>query len=358
MSKSISKIIVELLVAEIIFLIIYRLALIIIPHSPYELIYHININFNYVTAFLIWKGFRLSQVNRNIVLFFGLLTTFTLSMSILMLFSDINFPEYFNVVNYHILHSIGTTFQLFFSFFIFFFSVNPHQHSKHLLNLSLFFGLLIGSIVYIPFLLTTDFSSWVPLFQRAYYLNIINLSLLSIFWHQYTSNKVIFSEYLSSILSVYTIFIGIEIFHFFSYQNDLVFHYISQYFYAFLNMIALILWLLRYYYLKAPESSKNEEYIKNYNVLHGIVSKPRQGILVEFYTNLNKTIVISIIVVIIFLGVFLFFFNKFQIFIRLNLLLLILAVIISLILAIVTWHRRWYDAIGFLFKGTRSKKNR
>ena len=182
------------------------------------------------------------------------------------------------------------------------------------------------------------------------------MSLLFVFWHKYTSNKIILSEYLSSIVSIYTIFIGIEIFHFFSFQNDLTFHYISQYFYAFLNVITLILWLVRLNYLYSPSSVKNEEYVKNYNVLQGIVSKPRQGILVKFYTNLNKSVVIAVVLLMVFLGAFLFFFNRFQIFIRLNILLLILAVIISLILAIITWHRRWYDTIVFLFKGSKSKK--
>jgi hypothetical protein len=117
-----------------------------------------------------------------------------------------------------------------------------------------------------------------------------------------------------------------------------------------------ILWLIRLAYLKSPESIKNEEYIRNYYVLQGIVTKPRQGLLVEFYTNLNRSIIIASVIIMIFLGAFLFFFNKFQVFIRLNFLLLIIAVIISIILSIVTWHRRWYEAIGFLFRNRKAKR--
>jgi hypothetical protein len=50
------------------------------------------------------------------------------------------------------------------------------------------------------------------------------------------------------------------------------------------------------------------------------------------------------------LGVYLFFFDNFEIFIRLNILILIIATIISVILAILTWHKRWYDAIGIFFR--------
>ena len=55
-------------------------------------------------------------------------------------------------------------------------------------------------------------------------------------------------------------------------------------------------------------------------------------------------------VVMSLLGVYLFSYDNFQIFIKLNILILILATIISAILAIVTWQKRWYDAMGFFFK--------
>lgn len=356
MNKTLTKILLELITYEIIFLLIQRIALIIIPHESQEIIYFVNINLHFLTACLIWMGLRLTKVNREIVIFFGVLTTFTLLYSLLFIFSDTNFPETFNVINYHILHSIGTTFQLSITFFLFFSSISPRRFSRFILRLSIFFAIIIGSGVYIHFLLNTDYSQWEPLFQRAYYLNILNFSLLIVFWHQYTTNKIILSEYLSTILSVYTIFIGIEIFHFFSYQNDMIFHHISQYFYVLLYFMMMIVWLLRLKYLNSAESKSNEEYIKNYYVLHGIISKPRQGLLVEFYSNINKSFIIAFVMIMIFIGVFLFFFDKFEIFVKLNLLLLLLAGIISIILAIVTWHRRWYDAVGFLFKNKKRER--
>jgi hypothetical protein len=85
-------------------------------------------------------------------------------------------------------------------------------------------------------------------------------------------------------------------------------------------------------------------------MLQGFIEKPRKGLLVTFYSGINKVSLIIGVLVIIFLGVYLFFYNKFEIFIRLNILILILAFIISTILAITTWHKRWYDAMGFLFK--------
>jgi hypothetical protein len=189
-----------------------------------------------------------------------------------------------------------------------------------------------------------------PVIMRSYYLSIINFSLLVVFWHQYTQSKLIFSEYLSSILSIYTILIGLGILHAFSYENDLLFLYFSQYFDSILYLIILILWILRLNYLNRPESVENENYIENYYMLHGFIEKPRKGLLITFYSEINRTVLIMGILVVIFLGIYLFFYDKFEIFIRLSILILIIALVISLILAIATWHKRWYDSMGFLFK--------
>jgi hypothetical protein len=186
-------------------------------------------------------------------------------------------------------------------------------------------------------------------------MHIINFSLLVVFWHQYTQTKLIFSEYLSNILSVYTVLVGLEILHSFSIQNNLLFTYLAQYFNVLLYLIISILWLIRLNYLNQPESIDNEEYIENYYMLHGFIEKPRKGLLITFYSSLNKSVVIITLVLMILLGVYLFSYDNFQIFIKLNILILILATIISAILAIVTWQNRWYDAMGFFFKKQKKK---
>jgi hypothetical protein len=176
-----------------------------------------------------------------------------------------------------------------------------------------------------------------------------------VFWHQYTQTKLIFSEYLSSILSVYTILIGLGILHAFSQANEIIFILFAQYFDLILFLIIVILWILRLNYLNKPESIENENYIENYYMLQGFIEKPRKGLLVSFYSGINKTGLIVGTLVVTSLGVYLFFYDKFEIFIRLNILILIIAMIISIILAIATWHKRWYDAMGFLFKKQKQR---
>ncbi len=80
------------------------------------------------------------------------------------------------------------------------------------------------------------------------------------------------------------------------------------------------------------------------------MDKPRRGLIIEFYSHLNRNTALIVSSIILFLGVYLFFFNKFTVFLRLSVVLLIIATIISLLLAIMTWHKRWYQAIGIFFK--------
>jgi cell division protein FtsW (lipid II flippase) len=117
-----------------------------------------------------------------------------------------------------------------------------------------------------------------------------------------------------------------------------------------LYIILIVLWIVRLNYLQKPESKDNEDYIENYYMLQGFVNKPRKGLLVMFYSTMNRTAIIITIMVMIFLGIYLFSYDKFDIFIKLNILILLLAIFISAILAIVTWYKRWYDGMGFLFK--------
>jgi len=351
MNKPILKVTSVFAFSEIAFLVVLGLLLYYIPHENHELIYYLNINVHYLVAVFGTMSFTLSRVNRDLSALISLWLTITVIYEIFFIFSGVNFSTYFNYLNFHILYIFSTSFQLFFTFFLFFISLNPQKRKKIILKWSIVLTIIIAISNYLPIFITGEFlSTYDHLFNRSYNLLMLNFSLLIIFWHQYAKTKVIFSEYLPNIISVYTVIIGLAIFHNFSAKNELLFHYFAQYFNFFLFLLMLLLFINRVVYLLNPTSVENENYIKNYAMLHGIIEKPRRGMFIEFYTNINRKIIISILGVLIFLGGYLFFFDKFKIFIRLNILILVIASIISIILAILTWHKRWNDAIGIFFK--------
>ena len=351
MNKALIKILVYVAILEFVFLTIIKVLLYTINHYEHEFIYYFNINVYYLITSLIWINFKFSKVNRVLISIFGIWFSISLPYSILFLFSGPNFSSTFNYLNYHILHIFTVSYQLLITLYIFVVSIFPNKSNRQQIFWSLFITIIFVTLNYAPMILNGEYKyGYEPLFSSSYRIHILNFSLLLIFWHQYTKNKIIFSEYLSNILSIFSILIALEIYEVFSIQNDLIFHYLSQYFTSVLYLIMMILWIIRLYYLFIPKSKENENYIKNYYILHGFVEKPHKGFFVEFYSSLNKKIVITIFSIMIFIGIYFFLFGKFKIFIRLNVLILIMATIISTVLAIITIYNRWYDSIGIFFK--------
>jgi hypothetical protein len=340
---------------ELLFLIILKLLLSFIPHIEHELIYYININLTYIISILCWISFKYSKINRTLTSLIAIWFTTSTPYTILFIFSAPNFSESFNYYNFHVLFIYLNSYQLFLTLYLFFLALFPGRKDKYLISLSIIFSIMITIINFSPIFISGVFkTSYDPLFSKNYNLQILNFSLLIVFWYNYIRMKLIFSEYLSNVLSIYTVIVGIGILHSFSAQNELLFHYFAQYFNFILYFIIVFLFFIRINYLKNPKSKINEDYVKNYYILRDFVDKPRRGLLIEFYTSLNKNIIYIFIGVMIFLGVYLFFFDRFTVFIRLNILLLVLASIISIILSIITWHKRWYHVIGIFFK-KRSK---
>ena len=350
MKKAILKIVSEVIVFEFLFFVLFKTLYSSFPHQELEIIYIVNINLYFVITYLIWRTINLSRVNQDILIIFGIWPTVIMISSIFFIFSYSNFSEFFNYINYHIINIFTTTYQLFFTFYIFLISIAPNKKRYAILTVALTFSTVICLITFIPIFISGQFRlSYEPLFSRSYFIHLLNFCLLIVFWHQYTQSKLIFSEYLSSIISAYTILMGLQIFHMFSAENDLIFYYFGQYFDAVIYLIVIFALFSRWIYLLDPRSADNERYIENYYYLKDFIGKPRRSAFIEFYANIKKSHIIIAVIVIVFLGIYLFFFNKFEIFIRLNVLILILSIIVSLILAIVTWYNRWYSSIGFFF---------
>lgn len=350
MRKAIPKIAGELILAEILFLISLKLLYSYFPHQEFEIIYVVNINLYYLITYLIWRTVQLSRVNRDILIILGVWPSFTTLSSIFYIFSQAAFSDLFNYLNFHFISIFTTLYQLFFTFYIFIISILPHKKRSAVLLTAMAFALVICLINFAPIFISGRYLySFDPLFSRNYIMHILNFCLLVVFWHQYTQSKLIFSEYISSIISAYTILMGLQIFHMFSAENDLIFYYFGQYFNAVLYLIIVFALFSRWLYLLDPASKENEQYVENYYLLKGFIDKPRRSYILGFYSNFKRKHLIISAAIILLLGVYLFFFNKIEIFIRLNLLILILWVVISIILAVMTLYNRWYSSIGFFF---------
>ena len=349
MKKSIIKIAINLLLLEIIFLLLSKIVFLLIPHQVVGWIYYVNINLYFLISCYIWITLKLSDLNKSITILLGFLFSLITMFSIFGLFI-INFEHTFRYIYNFVMHISIALLYLLTTLYIFFISVLNNKTTINNFVKAVIFTLIIGVINYFPLLINGNYiNAYERLFKFNYYIYILNFSFLVVFWQQYTHNKIIFSEFLSNILLIFTISIALKILHMFSYQNNLIFYFFSQYFNAFLNLIMFFLWLARLNYLYLPESKYNEKYIANYSILHGFIDKPRKGIILALYSNLNKTTKYVFLFIMLSLGFGMFTFNHFQIFIKLNILILILSLIISTIIAIIYWQKRWHETIGFFF---------
>jgi hypothetical protein len=349
MNKSIFKIVANLFIFEIIYLIVSKIVFVLFPHQVLGWIYYININLYFLIAVFIWINFKLSDLHKTIIVLQGILFSIIALFSIFALFT-INFEHTFRYIYYFIMNILFSSIYMMITLHIFFITVSADKSNKKSIVKAIIFTLLVVLINYLPPLVVGNYiNDYERLFKFDYYIYILNFSFLVVFWQQYTHNKLIFSEYLANILLVHTIIIAMKIFHIFSFQNNLIFHFFSQYFNAILNIIMLLLWIARLYYLYSPESKFNEHYIANYNILHGFIDKPRKGLILALYAYHNRSIGYIVFPVIITVGIVMFVFNNFQIFVKLNILILMLALIISTIMAVIYWQKRWHETIGFFF---------
>ena len=196
MKDNLIKIILRVIAYDVMFLILLRLALILIPHKEQQLIYYVNLNFHFIIACLAWMNFKQSKINKLLILIFGLYYTSYLIIVLFYIFSSSLFPWVIGYTTYHIAWVYANSYQLLITFFVFFLSLYPYKENKYYLHLSIFFTLLISTVLYAPIFVSGEYliDEMASLFVKSYYIFLINFSLLVVFWHQYTKTKLIFSE--------------------------------------------------------------------------------------------------------------------------------------------------------------------
>jgi hypothetical protein len=350
MKKSLVKIGGLLIIAESVFVLCEKIFLPLLQHNPLSWIYHVNINLLFLITFFFWINVFKSTINRLLVLVLS--TTFTLHLILFLLkIFYVNFNYSYRYIIYTIAEMSSVLIFLSLSLFVFFISISPQKREFFNFKWAVIVSVIIGFFIFGPVIMNKKYLElYLPFLNLNYYINILNFSFLAVFWLQYTRNRFVFSEYLSNIISVYSLLITIEIFHQFSINNNLIFHFLGQYFTAILYALLFIILLMRFEYLLSPQANRNEFYIKNYNMLYGFMDKPYKGVFFEIYHNINHTLLTVFLISMLVMGVILFIYNKFNLFININILILIIGILISIILSIIHWQKHWYETMGFFFR--------
>ena len=113
MKNHLLNIILKVIAYQLIFLVVLRLALIIIPHQENRLIYYINIDLNFLIACITWLNIKQSRVNRPLIIILGIWKTTEVILPIFYIFTTSIFSPTVIWINYHFYYITTTAYQLF-----------------------------------------------------------------------------------------------------------------------------------------------------------------------------------------------------------------------------------------------------
>ena len=143
MLKESIKAVLKLFVFDLIFLILFRLALISIPHQENSAIYYLNINFHFIIACLIWANLLKTRVNRTILIILGIWPTAYLPLLLFYILTQSIISVTLVWITYHVIYIYISSFQLFITFYLFFLSLYPSKKDmKHVIH-SLIFTMIV-----------------------------------------------------------------------------------------------------------------------------------------------------------------------------------------------------------------------
>ena len=355
MNKPIVKIFIQFIFFELLFLFLINSGFSFFSHREIDFIYFVNINLYFLIACFAFLNLKHSKLNRFLIILFIVSFTF-IPTSILYSFfvwpnADINTDYDYYYFFVYLSIDINTLF-LFISAYLFIYILKPFKKLRYHLFVSGPITILLSFIIYYTFCTYFDVIEYFTYFLSStnniiYWVNFI---ILLLFWYEFIKQKHNLSEYMANIIAIYSTIIGLELVHIFLVKNDIIIDIIGQYFTAILNILMLLAWLFRLHYLQSPLAKENEYYIQNFNILYGLVEKPRVGVFEKIYHKLNKTIFLGSLIFIGIIGSAIFLLNQFSLFISKNVLLLIFALIVFTFFAIIYWDKRWFQGMEFLIK--------
>lgn len=311
-------------------------------------------NILYFLTFIIIKDLlNITKLNKELniffLLFYGYIAVISPIISIIPLFNNNEFFEYFLML--FLLRIII----LWIILYLLFYSFNLFKNCE---LIRIVFSFIL--VVFFTYILNHKFLSsplslknvivWDEWRNRNDLLMIISIILLGIFWYRYYLRKVIFSEYLNSIIFVFTLINIIEPIHLIAERWNVDNYFKGQMVSLVLNASMLILWYARWVYLNSEASIENERYLMNYHYLSGLVSKPHKGFLSNISAKSTTNVILISFLGIIAVSIFLFVLKKLTFFLFLNSLFITLIVLLALFFSISSIKRDWQNQIKIFLK--------
>lgn len=307
----------------------------------------------FVTFLIIINLLDITKLNKDITIiffiFYGYVSIFSPVLKFILVFNKNEFFEYFLIIFFLRLIILWII------FYIIFYSYQVFKN-RELIRTGFAFILaaLFITILNQKFLLDLDALKneiiWEEWIKINGLLMIFSILLLGVFWYRYYYKKIVFSEYLNSILFVFTLINIIEPIHIIAERWNFDNWFKGQMVSLVLNACMLILWYARWVYLNSESSIENERYLMNYHYLSELVSKPHKGFLSNISAKSTTNVILISFLGIIALSVFLFVLKKLTFFLLLNSLFITLVVLLALFFSITSIKRDWQNQIKIFLK--------
>ncbi len=333
--------------------VLYQLVLFYFGLNSKSPIPYLNFIFYFSSFLLIHESLGKTRFNKILVFlfyfFYGFLSI-VISLSILT-----KSIEQLNWLIYLYLEIILSLFIIIISIYLVLYSIRNSQLSDRLiLYLSIILGIILTGInyykqLYNPFILSTSdgWNNWV---QRNNIVIVLSILFLIFFWYCYYQKRFVVSEYLNSIIFLFTFTNMIEALNFIAFQWNVQIWFKVQFFIFIINILMIILWYMRLVYLNSDIALENERYLMNFQFLNGFVSKPKKSGLSYILSTLPINSSVIIVLALSIVLVVLFTIKKISFYLLLNTIFILLIVMTAFYFSFVSIKRDWHNQFDILFK--------
>lgn len=325
------------------------------------LISYFNI-FLFFAAFILTKeNLKNSNLNRDVILLFKYFYFYN-SFVLLLIFGVYTLKNpAINLISFLYTDIGQSSMILMLSIYLFVQSLNiKTKNSKTLMLICAAIALTMTFINYYKFITTPEsyyIAAMVELYVlKKYLFYLISIVLLLVFWIRYYNRYFVLSEYLGVIIFLFMLSNILDALHFIGYKHDLQFFGYGQYIFLTLNVFTVLFWYVRLEYLNTDLARENEKYLANYQLLEGLVNKPKQSKLQSFIVSISPNYFI-LFFVLLALGIFLLYAAKLvNLYLMINTIFVIITTLLAVFYSLSSIKRNWKNQFSFLFRNKNKEK--
>ena len=319
---------------------------------------------NYFLFFLAFiltiENYQNSNLNKDIVLIFKLFYFYNSCVLVLIQGAYAINIRPMNLVAFLYLDIGQTSMILMLSIYFFIIAINvKSQNSFKLMIISGAIALVMTFINYYKFILVPE-SYYIESMQelyaiKKYLFSLISIVFLLIFWIRYYNRFFVLSEYLNVIIFLFMLSNILDTLHYVASQYYFQFFGYGLLISLILNTLFIVFWFNRLKYLNSEIGRENEKYLSNYQLLEGLVNKPKQGIFQTFFVSISPNY-LMLFFVLLLVGILSLYVAKFiNLYLMINTVFITVTTLLAVFYSFSSIKRNWTNQFGFMLKNKKEK---